>query len=245
MSAINQRELMRHHRELLRRIGNQVAEMRQDVGWSQRTLAAAAGVSRSHLGEIETGDAEPGIEILERIAAALGADFGAKLFEGTGPALRDHTQTPMTNELLRVSRRTWAGRVEVVVTWPVHGVIDAVLEERRGPVTVVTELHGQLRRAEQQVRWQNQKAEALAAGEGQRGRTVSRLLVVRNSDAVRRAVRDAELMLAAAYPARTADAVAALRGDAAWPGAAIAWMNVDRGAAALMEGPPRGIAVGR
>jgi hypothetical protein len=39
--------------------------------------------------------------------------------------------------------------------------------------------------------------------------------------------------------------VAALRGEAPWPGSAIAWMQLERGSARLLDGPPRGVAVGR
>ena len=128
---------------------------------------------------------------------------------------------------------------------PVRGVIDLVLEDHREPATVATELQSQLRGAEQQVRWANQKADALAALPAQAGRRVTRLLVVRNTRAVRDAIAAAEAVLASAYPARTADAVAALRGEAPWPGSSIAWMHLEHGVATLLAGPPRGATVGR
>lgn len=220
-------------------------QLREDAGVSQRRLALAAGVSRAHLGAIEAGEAEPSIEVLGRIGAALGADLSVRFFEGTGPRLRDHLQTPMANELLAQSRAAWAGRVEVVVTRPVRGVIDVVLDEREGATTVAAEIHSQLRRIEQQIRWQHQKTEALAELDELAGRHVSQLLVLRNTAALRAAVRGAAGVMAAAYPARAVDAVAALRGEGAWPGAAIVWMNVELGIASLIDGPPRGVSVGR
>ncbi len=51
--------------------------------------------------------------------------------------------------------------------------------------------------------------------------------------------------LGAAYPARTGDALDSLRGRAAWPGDAIVWMRVEAGRGTLLDGPPRGVRLGR
>ena len=51
--------------------------------------------------------------------------------------------------------------------------------------------------------------------------------------------------IAAAYPARAADAVASLTADRPWPGAALLWANVELGHARILDGPPRGVTVGR
>jgi hypothetical protein len=176
---------------------------------------------------------------------ALGADLGVRYFQGTGPRLRDHLQVAMSEAILRHLHPIWRATPEVAVYRPVHGVIDLVLEQRPSTRTVATELHSQLRRVEQQVRWQGQKADGLAALPEQQGRDVSRLLVLRNTEATRDAVRAAEGTLRAAYPGRTADAVASLREGARWPGPTIAWMVVEAGNATLIDGPPRGVLVGR
>ena len=176
---------------------------------------------------------------------ALGADLGVRYFANTGPRIRDHLQVAMSEALLRELHHRWRATPEVPVYRPVHGVIDLVLEERTGDATVATELHSQVRRVEQQIRWQVQKADALASQADQQGRSISRLLVLRNTQATRDVVRAAAATFAAAYPARTADAVTSLRHGTAWPGPAIAWMRIDGGGARLLDGPPRGIAVGR
>lgn len=62
---------------------------------------------------------------------------------------------------------------------------------------------------------------------------------------MREAVNAGAATLRAAYPARAADAVAALRNGEPWPGPAIAWMTVEQGRARLLDAPPRGISVGR
>jgi transcriptional regulator with XRE-family HTH domain len=245
MPIINERLLHRRHQELLRRLGGEIRQMREDAGRSQRTIASVARIARSHLTEIEAGDAEPSLLVLERIGVALGADLGVRYFANTGPRIRDHVQIAMSEALLPDVHVSWRARLEVPVYRPVHGVIDVVLEERAGTTTVATELHSQVRRVEQQIRWQIQKADALALQPDQEGRSVSRLLVLRNTQATREVIRAASATISAAYPARTVDAIAALREGAPWPGAALVWMRVDGGGAVLLDGPRRGISVGR
>ena len=245
MTAINERLLRQRHRERLRALGAALRQMREDAGRSQATIARAAGVSTGHLCEIEAGDAEPSLLVLERIGLALGADLGVRYFANTGPRMRDHLQVAMSETLLPDVDVSWRARLEVPVYRPVHGVIDVVLEERAGSTTVVTELHSQVRRVEQQIRWHTQKADALALQSDQEGRSVSRLLVLRNTQATRDVVRAAMAVFAAAYPARSVDAIAAIREGAPWPGPAVIWMRVDGRGAALLDTPPRGISVGR
>ena len=49
--------------------------------WSQRMLADHAGIEQAHLARLETGQIEPGILILEKIADALEVDV-TELFRG-------------------------------------------------------------------------------------------------------------------------------------------------------------------
>ena len=51
---------------------NNIAGRRSDIGMNQEELAVAASVSRPHLSEIENDKAEPGGEVMLRIANALG-----------------------------------------------------------------------------------------------------------------------------------------------------------------------------
>jgi transcriptional regulator with XRE-family HTH domain len=183
MTAINERLLRQRHRERLRALGAALRQMREDAGRSQATIARAAGVSTGHLCEIEAGDAEPSLLVLERIGMALGADLGVRYFANTGPRIRDHLQVAMGEALLHELHRRWRARPEVPVYRPVHGVIDLVLEQVEGSTTVATEIHSQVRRVEQQIRWQVQKADGLGLQPDQAGRSVSRLLMLRNTQA--------------------------------------------------------------
>ncbi|WP_425057658.1 hypothetical protein SCACP_21780 [Sporomusa carbonis] len=53
---------------------NKIAEIRNsaDPKISQEELAISVGISRTHLSEIENGKAEPGGQVMLRIAQALG-----------------------------------------------------------------------------------------------------------------------------------------------------------------------------
>jgi transcriptional regulator with XRE-family HTH domain len=229
----------------MRRIGGDLRQLREDAGVSQAAVARAAGVNQPYLSRIEAGNAEPSIEVLIRLGLALATDLGLRYFPNTGPRIRDHLSAAMGTALADALSPRWRVSAEVAVYRPVHGVIDAVLEDRDGATTIETEVHSQVHRVEQQVRWQRQKADALALRPDQEGRAVSRLLVVRNTHANRDAIRAGKGIIDAAYPARSTEAVASLRGLSPWPGAAIAWMTVEGGRARLLDGPPRGVEVGR
>ena len=242
---MNLRVIRTRQRDLERTVGLEIRRLREDAGLSQRALARAAGIDNGHLSRIEAGAAHPTIEVYLRIAAVLGADLSLRLYPNTGPLIRDRFQLPMGEELLAVTEAAWRRAPEVGVYRPVRGVVDVVLDHRVNPDTVATELQSQLRRVEQQVRWARQKADALAELPAYQDRHVSQLLVLRNTHAMREVARAAHETLTTAYPARTREAVAALRGEARWPGSAIVWMRVDQGIAYLLDAPPRGVTLGR
>ena len=239
------RELSRVRRELFRSLGRDVRRMREDAGRSQSAVARAAAMNQAYLSRIEAGTAEPTVEALVAIAAALGCDLSVRLFPNTGPRIRDRLQVAMTEALIELLHARWLPRPEVPVYRPVRGVIDLVLGDRGARDVVATELQSQLRRVEQQIHWSVQKADALAALPEYAEERVGRLLVLRNTAAMRDTVRAASQTLSAAYPARTVDALSSLAGDAPWPAAAIIWANVERGRAQILDGPTRGIPVGR
>lgn len=56
-------------------IGQAVRELRLGLGLSQTELAARAGMTQPALSRLEAGGAVPTIPVLERVAAALGADL--------------------------------------------------------------------------------------------------------------------------------------------------------------------------
>jgi transcriptional regulator with XRE-family HTH domain len=62
-------------------VGRQVRLVRQQKALSMQTLSEAAGISRAWLGEIERGSASPSVDIVRRLADALGVAI-ASLLDG-------------------------------------------------------------------------------------------------------------------------------------------------------------------
>jgi transcriptional regulator with XRE-family HTH domain len=56
---------------LIRRFGRLVHDLREEHGYTQAQLAARAGISKKHLGDIERGDVEPSLSALDCIARAF------------------------------------------------------------------------------------------------------------------------------------------------------------------------------
>ena len=246
MTVINQREATAQHRRLLRKLGDELRQAREDAGRSQREVARAAGIAQAHLSAIEAGGAEPSLEVLGRLGAVLGLDLSVRYFANTGPRIRDHIQAVIEQAAIEASHVRWRPDLEVPVSTPVRGVIDAVLHDRTSPDSLATEIQSQILRVEQQLRWAREKADALAALPEFAGRRVRRLLLLRNSAANRALLRSLPQVLAAAYPGRAVDAVQALtESTAPFPGAAIVWVDVEHGVGRLRSSPPRVVPVGR
>ena len=242
------RAIQRRLRELTRSIGADVRQIRSEVGASQGIVAREAGIDRSHLTRIESGLAHPSLESLIAIATAMGADVSVRLYPGRGPKLADRHSARMIERTLRDLAPVWRPHLEVHVIRPVRAYIDVVFERRDTPLLVATEYESILPRLEQQIRWASEKAAAIASsdlvGSGPVPE-VSRLLVLRSTERTRDLARTFESIMRSAYPARTRDAVDALRTGAPWPGASIVWIRIDGDRVELLDGPPRGVAVGR
>ena len=216
---------------------------------SLRALGGAIGVDPSHLSKVLAGDTAISHDALVAVATGLGYDVSVRLFESTGPRVRDRIQSRMIEALLEALHPRWTPRLEVAVHRPVKGVIDVVLQDREAPVLVAGEGHSALAAVEGQIRWAGQKAEALESARGwpwaRRSALprVDRLLLLRSCAANHELVADLPATFRAAYPADTRDAVAALRlPGIAWPGSAIAWVRVDGVETRLMDEAPRAVA---
>ena len=53
--------------------GANVKRLRDEKGWSQEKLAEKAGLDRTEVQKVETGNRNPGVEVLLKLAAGLGA----------------------------------------------------------------------------------------------------------------------------------------------------------------------------
>ncbi len=54
-------------------IGGRIRHCRQQAGWTQVDLAEAAGTTQDHISALEHDKHEPSLELLQRLADALGA----------------------------------------------------------------------------------------------------------------------------------------------------------------------------
>jgi transcriptional regulator with XRE-family HTH domain len=223
----------RHSADQLRAFGEEVRRLREDAGVSQRALARRIGIGQPELSRVEAGIARPTIATCTAIGLGLGADLSIRLFPNTGPAIRDRHQARIVEALLRLAGGRWRAWPEVGVRHPVRGWIDVVLVERQGPDVIATEVESTIRRLEQQLRWAAAKRDALPSasdwpfGAGGAPR-LSNLLVVRSTAGNRALATTFQRTIAAAYPGDPWQALAALSGEAAWPGPAALWA-VERG----------------
>jgi transcriptional regulator with XRE-family HTH domain len=240
---VGPRERERLLRAISRHVGRQISDLRTDAGVTRAELARCAGIDPSHVWRIEAGETTPSLDVLVRVSACLGSDLGVRMFPTAGPRLHDRFQAPMIEALLASLGPQWQGRPEVPVP-AARGVVDAVLSRELDGLTLVCECHSELRRLELALRRLAEKAAALR-GQLDPAATVSTLLLLRSTAATRSIARAYEATLTAAFPARSRDALAALRGDAAWPGSAIVWSDVGGGRAEILDRPPRGVRLGR
>jgi len=236
--------------DLRRGVGAQLLEAREERELSLRAVAAASNVDRAVLSGAERGSTDLSLDALASVAAALGREASVRLYPATGPRPRDHVQVRMIETLAAQLDPRWQLRLEVPVWRPARGVIDMLILDSAGRTLVSGEAHGELRRVELQLRRAAEKTDALPSAAGwpwtNPAPRVCRLLLLRNTSALRDLVRSAPGVFGAAYPGRTADAVDALTsGGGKVPDAAIAWVDVRGHESRLMAGPPRGVGVGR
>lgn len=233
-------------RNLRRDIIKALQDATADAGVSRRALCRAAGIGPNTFVAIERDDREPTIEVLSRLAAALGGELSLRFHPGTGPLVRDHLQAAMIEALIGGLDDSWSPEVEVPVWTPSRGSVDVVLRRSAGPI-VAGEAQSELRRIEQHIRWSGSKAAALipqpvdGPATGAERPSVSMLLLLRTSTSNVAVVNQFADTLRSVYPAEHSTALAALRGDAPWPGSAIVWMDVHRGVATFRGAPPRAL----
>jgi transcriptional regulator with XRE-family HTH domain len=78
-------QIPEHAEAINRHLGSRVKHLRATRGWSLEALAAASGVSRSMLSQIEREQANPTLAVTLRIARAFGLSLG-ELLEVPGAA---------------------------------------------------------------------------------------------------------------------------------------------------------------
>jgi ribosome-binding protein aMBF1 (putative translation factor) len=61
----------------------QLIKLREERGWTQRDLAEHAQMKQPQLARLETGQTQPKIETLQRLAEAMGVDLTVRFEERT------------------------------------------------------------------------------------------------------------------------------------------------------------------
>jgi transcriptional regulator with XRE-family HTH domain len=79
-------------------VGTNLREIRRAQGYSLDTLAAASGVSRAMLGQIETGKSVPTITVLWKVAAALGVSVAQFIADPDEAPYTITRRPPASNE---------------------------------------------------------------------------------------------------------------------------------------------------
>ena len=75
-------------------LAGNLRRLRLERGFSQEVLAADAGVSRAHMSEIERRQASATIDLLDRLAMALGVEL-SEFFVRPGPGAKKVKALPV------------------------------------------------------------------------------------------------------------------------------------------------------
>lgn len=236
--------------EVRRALGAEFRRNREDQGLRQTSVSVEAGIDRAHLSRIESGGVAS-LASLSRVSASLGGELSIRFHPGTGSRIRDHIQAVIVEALLRDLDPRWKRFVEVPVYRPVRGVIDLVLHDPLSRQLVAIEVHSEIRRLEQLIRWTREKRDALPSAEmwefavAAGPPSISGLLLLRSTPTTRTLVERHAATFQTSYPARAALVWASLVGAAPWPGSGLIWASVRDGRARILDRPPRGVAFGR
>lgn len=65
--------------DIRERLSLNMRRLRQSKDWSQEELAHQAGLHRTYISDLERGARNPSIEVVDKLAVALGANLGALL----------------------------------------------------------------------------------------------------------------------------------------------------------------------
>jgi transcriptional regulator with XRE-family HTH domain len=236
--------------DVSRSLAEDLRRLREDAGVSQRALARAAGVDQSLVSRLEAGLVRPSLETCSSLAAALGVDVSLRLFPNTGPAIRDRHQARIVEAVVALAGRNWEPFPEVGVRQPVRGWIDLVLVDRVAGTILAIEVQSDISRLEQLLRWAGSKADALPSARSwpfgvatENQPTISRGLILRNTAGNRALAASFEATIRAAYPGDAWQALASLKGRAAWPGSATLWATTVGDGRTLLQ--PEGVRNGR
>ena len=207
------------------RLGQLLRAIRRRQGLTQVTLAQAAGVPRGDIMRVEAGLAGGlALDRIRRIIDAAGgrARLGTWLNGAAADRILDERHAAVVERALALFvRRGWATRVEVSFSdYGDRGSIDLLAAHAQTRIAAVCEIKTEFGSLEETNRTLDVKVRlgakiANAAFGWWPSGGVARLLIVPNSDSVRRVVRQHANTMQSLYPARGREVRAWLRDPAA------------------------------
>jgi transcriptional regulator with XRE-family HTH domain len=114
--------------ELVKRFGNRLREVRLSRGMTQAELAEKAEVSPAYVGRLERGGATPGIDLVGRLAKALGTTLADLLPESAAPdavaVLREQSRRLFESVIQTEDQATLSLLAQVLTRLVETGAID-------------------------------------------------------------------------------------------------------------------------
>jgi putative transcriptional regulator len=197
-------------------------ETRTMLDITQQALADAVGVSRAYIATIESGRANPSLDLVVRIADRLGIQVDLVVIQPRviAPLQRDLVHARCSGYVDRRLRRAgWKVRREVeVVHGQSHGWIDLLAFDPRSGTLLIVEVKTRiddLGAMERQMAWYERSAPGLARALGWRPNRVAGWLVALASDEIDAAIRANGEALQAAFPNRAISMSAIVDGQIA------------------------------
>lgn len=176
---------------------------------TQAELAAAVGVSRSHIAGIETGRVDPSLDLVWSIADRLGLDLQ---LVGRPPLALEPRRGDLVHARCssyvdrRLQRHGWATAREVeVVAGRAHGWIDLPAFDPRSRTLIIVEVKTRLDDiggVERQIAWYEREAFGVARSLGWRPRRTRAWLLLLASDEIESQISLHRDLLRRAFPDR-------------------------------------------
>jgi transcriptional regulator with XRE-family HTH domain len=191
-------------------------DTRISLDLTQQQVADRVGVSRSFIAKVELGLVDPSLDMVSRIADAIGLQLELSIrppiFPG-GPQLRGPVHSwcsAYADRRLRGLGWSTAREVEVVHGRS-HGWIDVLAFDHRTRTLLIIEIKTRfddLGALERQIGWYERMAWGPARARGWRPSRVITCVLALASDEVESVIRTHKDLIAIAFPARAAELIA-------------------------------------
>jgi transcriptional regulator with XRE-family HTH domain len=214
--------------------GRACRDTRLSLDVSRQELAVRVGISARYIAEIERGEANPSLRLVEAIADALGLDLQLSIRPPVfpaGPRVQDAVHARCSSYVDRRLRgHGWATAREVeIVHGPSHGWIDLLAFDHRTGTVLIIEIKTRLDdlgALERQIGWYERMAWQAARRLGWRPTRVIAVVLALASDEVERVLRAHRDLMSVAFPMRAHEVEDVIRHrGAAFPGRGFALVD--------------------